>query len=389
MVTGALICEFNPFHNGHKYLLDKMRADGCDCVVAVMSTSFTQRGDVAVYSKFHRTKDALTGGADIVIELPVVWAVSSAQRFASAGCEIIKALGCVDRVYFGSESGDTENLIKATNATLDTKVNNLVKKLMEQGEYYPSAVEEAVSEIYGKKIADVLSSPNNTLGIEYIKALKDSDIEIRTIKRVGAEHDSEEAVKDFASASKLRGDILSDIDTVSFVPESNSKCDNSAFYEYGERAVLYALRSLSPENFENLPDVSEGLHNRIYDAVRTENTIDGILTKVKTKRYTLARLRRILTCALLGITKEHQSMSVPYIRILGFNSCGELLLKKAKDTSALPLIINVAGALDSLSNNAREILNIEMKATDLRTVFEKFPTHCSQDFTNRIIKEIK
>ncbi len=389
MVTGAVICEFNPFHNGHKYLLDKMREDGCDCVVAVMSTSFTQRGDVAVYSKFHRTKDALTSGADIVIELPVVWAVSSAQRFASAGCEIIKALGCVDRVYFGSESGDIENLIKATNATLDTKVNNLVKKLMDQGEYYPSAMEEAVSEMYGKATAAVLSSPNNTLGIEYIKALKDSNIEIRTIKRVGADHDSADTQDSFASASKLRQDILSGFDTDGFLPKSNGECGNPAFYEYGERAVMYALRSMMAEDFEKLPDVSEGLHNRIYEAVRTENTIDGVLTKVKTKRYTLSRLRRILTCALLGITKEHQATSVPYIRILGFNSCGELFLKQVMKASALPFIINVAGALDNLSSNAREIMNIEMKATDIRTVFEKSPTPCNSDFTHGIIKEIK
>ncbi len=386
MVIGAVICEFNPFHNGHKYLLDEMRRDGCDCVVAVMSTSFTQRGDVAVYSKFQRAEDALAGGADIVIELPVVWAVSSAQRFANAGCEIIKALGCVDRVYFGSESGDIDKLTKATNATLDEKVNEITNVYMSQGDYYPCALEKAVSEVYGKEVAEILASPNNTLAVEYIKALKGTDIELHTIKRIGAEHDSEEAVQEFASASKIRGDILQGFSTEKFVPSSNSECDNPAFYEYGERAVLYALRNLKAEDFENLPDVSEGLHNRIYEAVRTENTIDGILTKAKTKRYTLARLRRILTCALLGITKEYQSMSVPYIRVLGFSSNGELFLKNAKHTSSLPFIINVAGASESLNDNAREILNIEMKATHIRTVFEKSPTPCNRDFTQGIIK---
>ncbi len=386
MVIGAVICEFNPFHNGHKYLLDKMRRDSCDCIVAVMSTSFTQRGDVAVYSKFQRAKDALKGGADIIIELPVVWAVSSAQRFAQAGCEIIKALGCVDRVYFGSESGDIDLLKSAADATLDEKVNAITNTYMSQGDYYPCALEKAVSEVFGKEVADILSSPNNTLGIEYIKSLKDSNIEIRTIRRVGAEHDSENTQDSFASASKVRSDILSGFSTEGFVPESNGECDNPAFYEYGERAVLYALRSLSPEDFESLPDVSEGLHNRIYEAVRTENTIDAILTKIKTKRYTLARLRRILTCAVLGITKEHQSMSVPYIRVLGFSFQGELLLRRAKETSALPFIINVAGALDTLNDNARKILDIEMKATDIRTVFEKSPTQCNQDYTQGIIK---
>lgn len=389
MVVGAVICEFNPFHNGHKHLLDAMRNDGCDCVVAVMSTSFTQRGDVAVYSKFQRAQDALKGGADIIIELPVVWAVSSAQRFASAGCEIIKALGCVNRVYFGSECGDITALQSAADATLDTKVTALCKEYMTQGEYYPNAMQKAVEEIFGKEVAQILASPNNTLGIEYLKALIDSDIEVRTIKRVGAEHDSAHTQGNFASASKLRQDIFSAESTEGFVPSSNCVCDNPAFYEQGERAVLYALRNLKAENFENLPDVSEGLHNRIYDAVQRENTLEGILESIKTKRYTLARIRRILTCALLGITKEHQAMSVPYIRVLGFNSTGELLLKNAKQTASLPFIINVAGMIEKLSDKGRRILDIEMKATDIRTVFEKSPTPCNSDFTHGIIKEIK
>ncbi|MBQ8000257.1 MAG: nucleotidyltransferase family protein [Ruminococcus sp.] len=386
MVIGAVICEFNPFHNGHKHLLDKMREDGCDCIVAVMSTSFTQRGDVAVYSKFTRAQDALAGGADIVIELPVVWAVSSAQRFAQAGCEIIKALGCVNRVYFGSECGDTDALIKAEQATLDAGTDRLVKELMAQGEYYPSAVEKAVCQLHGKEAAEILASPNNTLGIEYIKSLRDSNIEVRTVKRVGAEHDSEYTDDSFASASKIRKDIMTEEFNADFIPESNTKDNNPAFYEFAERAVLYALRSMTPTDFEQLPDVSEGLHNRIHNAVRTESTIDGILSKIKTKRYTLARLRRILTCAILGITKEHQAMSVPYIRVLGFNSTGELLLKNAKTTSTLHFIVNVAGMAENLSDNARKILEIEMKATDIRTIFEKSPTACGQDFTKGIIK---
>ena len=149
MITGALICEYNPFHNGHGYMLDKMRQDGCDCIVAVMSGSFTQRGDVAVYSKFSRTKAALANGADIVIELPCVWAVSSAQRFAQGGCEIIRALSCVDRLYFGSESGDIDLLQAAAEATADENVNTLTKELMGKGEYYPVALQKAVLEIYG------------------------------------------------------------------------------------------------------------------------------------------------------------------------------------------------------------------------------------------------
>ncbi len=386
MITGAVICEFNPFHNGHKYLLDFMRKDGCDCIVCVMSTSFTQRGDVAVFSKFQRAKDALLGGADIIIELPAVWAVSSAQRFANAGCEIIKALGLVDRVYFASECGDSELLKKTADATEDENVKLLIKKYMQEGDYYPTALQKAVSDVFGADISDILSSPNNTLGIEYIKSLKGINIDIRTIKRVGVGHDCDETSDEFASGSKLRADILSGKSAEDFLPHTNAECENPAFYEYGERAMLYALRGMTRDDFEKLPDVSEGLHNRIYDSVRTENSVDAILSKIKTKRYTHARLRRIITSALIGITKEHQRMGVPYIRILGFSAAGEALIKELNITSSLPLVLNLASAINTLDKNAAEILDIEIKATDIRTVFEKVPTPCGTDFTQGIIK---
>lgn len=386
MITGAVICEFNPFHNGHKYLLDKMREDGCDCVVCVMSTSFTQRGDVAVYSKFQRCADALTGGADIIIELPVVWAVSSAQRFAQAGCSIIKSLGKVDRVYFGSECGDIEILRKAAKATLDTQVTSLCKDYMAQGEYYPNALQKAVADIYGKAVADVLASPNNTLGIEYIKSLMDSNIEVRTIKRVGTAHDSADTTEEFASASKIRNDVKEGESSKEFIPCTNVVCNNPAFYEYGERAVLYALRNMTGEDFEKLPDVSEGLHNRIYEAVCKHNNIDDILSEIKTKRYTLARLRRILTCAVLGITRNHQNSQVPYIRVLGFSSTGELSLKEARSSSTLPFVINFAKDSKNLCDDAKVIADMETRATNLRTVFEKKPSPCNSDFTQGIIK---
>lgn len=384
--TGAVICEYNPFHKGHKYLLDAMRADGCECIVAVMSGSFTQRGDVAVCSKFQRAEDALKGGADVVIELPAVYAVASAQRFAKGGCHIIKSLGSVDRVYFGSECGDIEILRSAAKATEDEKVNDIVKKLMQEGEYYPSALQKAVGEIYGEEIAAIIKSPNNTLGIEYMKCLEDSGIEVRTVKRTGVEHDSDETMDDFASASKIRELIRKDERYQNFVPEKSKEVNNPAFTEYGERALLYALRKLSADDIKKLPDVTEGLENRIYDAVRTKSNIEEILTEIKTKRYTHARLRRILTCAMLGITKELQDRDVPYIRILGFNSCGEILIRELKDTCPLSMIINVAKGYGELSEDAQEIFDIDIAATDIRTVFEKSPTPCSQDFTHGIIK---
>lgn len=385
MTTGALICEYNPFHNGHKYMLDMMRRDGCDCIIAVMSGSFTQRGDVAVYSKFSRTKEALLCGADIVIELPCVYAVSSAQRFANGGCEIIKATTIVDRVYFGSESGDISALQKAADATLDSKINEKVKTFMDEGDYYPVALQKAVEEFHGKETADILSSPNNTLGIEYIKALKGSNIEVRTIKRTGVGHDSVDTTDTIASASNIREMILRKDDFRAFIPNNTSEA-NPAFLSYGERAILLRLRELSADEIENIPDVAEGLHNRISAVSKEKNTTEEILSQIKTKRYTHSRLRRILICALLGIKKEHQEIPVPYIRILGFNSRGENAIRSMNKSASLPLVINVASGYKNLDAKAKEIFDIDIKATDLRTVFEKAPTPCGADFTEGIIK---
>lgn len=385
MVTGAVICEYNPFHNGHKYMLDEMRKDGCDFIVAVMSGSFTQRGDVAVYSKFNRTKDALEGGADLVIELPTVWAVSSAQRFAKGGCDIIKALGCADRLYFGSECGDIHILKKVAAATLDEHTIAKLKEFMSEGDYYPVALTKAVEKVFGKEFADILACPNNTLGIEYIKALMGSSIEIRTIKRTGVSHDSETTTENIASASKIRQLISSDSDFSSFIPENYGN-DNPAFTEYGERAILLKLRELSEEDIKNTADVTEGLENRIVSVARKFATLEEILTEIKTKRYTLARLRRILVCALLGINKEHYEKDVPYIRILGLKDSASPLINAINSKASLPLVINVAKDMQSLQEQSKKILNIDIKATDLRTVFEKYPTPCGTDFTERIVK---
>lgn len=366
-------------------MLEEMRKDGCDCILAVMSGSFTQRGDVAVYSKFSRTSEALKGGADLVIELPSVWAVSSAQRFAKGGCDIIKSTGSVERVYFGSECGDISLLKAVAVATDSDEVNEKVKDYMSEGDYYPVALTKAVTEIFGKEYADILSCPNNTLGIEYIKALKSSGIEVRTIKRTGVSHDSEKTTDTIASASKIRNMIFENSDYNAFVPEATEN-KSPAFLHFGERALLLKLRETSEESLKETADISEGLENRILSAAKKYNSIEEISSEIKTKRYTHSRLRRILICTLLGIKNKHYKMSVPYIRVLGFSKNGAELLKKISSNAKLPLIINVAKDIENLGPTAKDILNIDIKATDIRTVFEKSPAPCGQDFTNGIVK---
>ena len=384
MKIAAVICEFNPFHNGHKYLLDEIKRQGYECIICVMSSSFTQRGEVAILSKFERTKAALENGADLVIELPVPYAVSSAQRFAKGAADIIKATGVVDKVIFGSECGDIHLIRKAANATLDEAVRAILKEKMNSGEYYPNALESAVRKICGQKIADVLASPNNTLGVEYVKELMGSGIDTDTVKRIAVEHDSSTSKDEFASASLIREMILNAEDVSAFMPDC--EISNPAFMEFGERAVIFKLKSMTAEDFEKLPDVSEGLHNRIYSAVQNCSSLNELLMEIKTKRYTLARLRRIITYALLDITKDIQNSALPYLRILGMTDKGKAVLSDIAKHSALPIVTSVAQALRTMDEKAKEMLMCEVKATDLRTVFEKNISESSRDFTTAVLK---
>ena len=385
MKIAAVICEFNPFHNGHKYLLSEIKAQGYDTIIGVMSGSFTQRGEVAILDKFERAKTALKNGADLILELPVPYAVASAQIFAKGGAQIIKATGVVDTVFFGSECGDIELLKKAAFATKDEKVAEILKENMDKGDYYPLALEKAVKEVFCSEISDILASPNNTLGVEYIKELEGSGIETATIKRIAVEHDSSASKGEFASASLIREMIFKGEDTRNFVSDGEFK--NPAGTEFGERAVLYKLKSMKAEDFENLPDVTEGLHNRIYNAVRKCSTLEELLREIKTKRYTQARLRRIISYAVMDITKELQSTPVPYLRVLGMTDTGKEALSMIAKNSALPVVTSVASSLKTLEGKAKEMLMKDINATDIRTIFEKEITDSGKDFSTAMIKE--
>ena len=383
MKIAAIICEFNPFHNGHKYLLSEIRKQGYECIICVMSGSFTQRGEVAVINKFERARVAINNGADLVIELPVPYAVANAEVFAKGGAEIIKGTKIVDKVFFGSECGDIELIRKAAFATENEIVKALLKEKMAEGDYYPSALESSVKEVFGNEISDVLASPNNTLGVEYVKKLEGSGIEADTIRRIAVEHDSDVSKENFASASLIREMIFENKDVSDFVPEGDS--GNPAFEIFGERAVIYRLKSMSAEDFEKLPDVSEGLHNRIYSAVQESNSIKELLSKIKTKRYTMARLRRIITSAVLGITKDLQNCPVPYLRVLGMSDIGKEALPQIAKSSDLPVITRVAPALKTFEGACKDMLMCDIKATDIRTVFEKEISESGKDFTTAMI----
>lgn len=393
-VTG-IVAEYNPFHNGHKYMIEKCRENGSTHIVAVMSGNFVQRGSVAIMDKRARTAAAIGGGVDLVLELPVCWAVSTAELFARGGVSVLNALGCVDTLGFGAECDNAELLLKAADAVCDIRVHEIIKRELEGGISYPKARENAVSEVFGEQIASVLSTPNNTLGVEYIKALKrvDSVIKPEPVLRHAVVHDSLKENGEFASASALR--VLlerGDSAAYEFMPESSMKEFERlktvgrapVCIDESERAILSRLRMLSVSDIKNAPDVSEGLENRIYNAIQTATSLEELYDIIKTKRYTHSRIRRIITALYLGIKPRDAQLDVPYIRVLGFNERGREILRLAKSTAKLPVVMK-SSQISALSDEAEYVFELECKATNLYNLSTPRILPCGSEFSDEMV----
>ena len=348
----GIIAEFNPFHNGHKYLFDVLKEDENDTVTAVMSETFVQRGECAVMSPEARAECALKSGADLVLSLPLKYALSSAERFAFGGVNTLHSLGVVDCLAFGSECGDEELLLDCADALFDSAVEDALAGFIKTGMSYPSARNAAVSAVYGEKFDSVLNSPNDTLAAEYIAALYEIGDEdfaaVRAVKRAGNAHDAALPQGEFASATYIRECMKNGTDFKKYVPESayeiirremNAK-RAPADMKNIETAVIYKLRTMSPGDFAKLDDVAEGLENRFYDAVRGACSLGEVYDKIKTKRYTHSRIRRIVMNAFLENTAFSPVgfSGLPYIKVLGFNEKGAALLGRAKEKASLPIV---------------------------------------------------
>lgn len=389
MKVFAVISEFNPFHNGHRFLFEQLRLSGATHIVAIMSGSFVQRGEPAILSKYTRAKCALLGGADLVLELPAVWTSASAQRFALGGVGLADALGCVDTLAFGSECGDAGKLCVAERLIHGGAFSKEIKENLAQGKSYARAVSEA-SRNTGPALESILRHPNNTLAIEYIHALHtlSSGISPFTVRRTGAAHDSKQAAGSIASASHIRRLLLEkDGAAFAFMPEScaapvREEIANGRVSDLRllERAVLYRLRCMDRADYSALPDVIEGLENRIYGAVRRYTCLSDIIMGVKTKRYTYARIRRIIMNAFLGITADMQAAPVPYLRVLGLSGSGAQILKKAKETAKLPVIIKTTDSLSKLNGGQKNILALDLRAADLQALSFWKASPCGEDY---------
>ncbi len=386
MSVVGIIAEFNPLHNGHKKLIDFAKQNG-DTVVCAISGNFVQRGDVALISKQKRAEAALVSGADIVAEMPVLWSMSTAQNFALCGVWQLYNLGC-DTILFGSECGDIDKLIKTADILLSDKFSFLVTEKIKSGITFAAARQEAAAELGAD--ADILSKPNNNLGIEYIIAARNLrlPLEFKTLSRIGEDHDSMLDASNFVSSSFIRGKIL-DGDIAygeRFIPlELRGKIteDNVADIRRIDRAALAVLRLKSQKDFENLPDLSEGIENKLYFSVRVANGLDELYNMIKSKRYTLARCRRLVLSAVLGFDKKFFMTTPPYVRVLGFSNRGEEHIKSA--VSTVPVIMRVSD-IKNLDRDALEIFETECRATDLYALCFNKPQECGLEYKYKLLK---
>lgn len=368
MKVAGIIAEYNPFHNGHAYLAEKARQAGFTHIIAVMSGNFVQRGEPALIHHSERTKVALEYGVDLVLQLPSVYAVSAAQSFARAGVTILDGIGCVDSLVFGSECGDTQKIVSAAKAVYGKEIEPYLAQELEKGISFASARENALRAVCPES-ADIIQSPNNILGVEYVAALErlGSAIKPLTFERIGAEHDSDTAENGIASASLIRKKMRRGEDYKSFVPEKAAKIyRKSKLYDITqiENAILYKMRIGSAAELARAPDVSEGIENRIFSASKQSKRLFELYFYAKTKRYSHARIRRIVINSFLGVTAEDLQIPVPYIRVMGFNKRGAEILRIAKESAKLPVITKTAD-IASLGENAQKIFTLECAAGDI------------------------
>ncbi len=338
MKITAVIAEYNPFHFGHKYQLETIKKDS-DAVVVIMSGPFVQRGEAAITDKWTRAMAALLSGADLVLELPVIYALNTAQKFAFGAVDILNRMNIINELSFGSECGDITAL-SHTAEILDnepTEISEKIKKLVSNGLSYPVAREKAFEGLIPEGI---LSEPNNILAIEYIRALNKLNSTIRpvTLQRVGAGyHDTK--TTEFASASGIRERVFGNKDFSDLMPYPDFDIYKT---EALDTALTAKLRLMTPEELSCINGVSEGLENRILTAAIENSTINDIANAVKTKRYTMTRIKRILISSLLGLTSELCENRAEYIRVLGMTSAGSEILRRVKQNSELDIITKVA-----------------------------------------------
>ena len=373
-----MIIEYNPLHSGHLYLVEEMRRRlGQDtAVVGVMSGDFVQRGDFAVVRRQARAKAAVESGVDLVLELPLPWAVGSAERFADGGVGVLEATGVVDNLAFGSECGDAAVLQRLASVLRSEAFPQMLKEELATGVSFAAARQRAVERLTGAEEAAVLENPNNILGVEYCKSLlrRDSRIQPLTVKRKGTSYHGTELQEQTPSATMLR-DLLRrgerETALALMAPAMRDAFEEEeragrapVFLETCERAILARLRSMSEEEFARLDEGREGLYHRLYEASRTAASLEEILNTAKTKRYAYSRLQRMILWAWLGWNPADCPEEIPYIRVLAANETGRVLLGRMRKCASIP-VVTKPQHVRRLGPEAQVLFSMEAQAADL------------------------
>lgn len=381
MQIAGIIIEYNPMHRGHAYLLEQVRARlGADtALIGVMSGNFVQRGDFAIVRKHARARAAVDSGMDLVLELPLPWAVSSAERFADGGVQVLMKTGLVTDLAFGSECGDAVVLQRAAEALLSPELDTLLRRELTKGDSFAAARQRALAALLPEEDALVLEWPNNTLGIEYCKALlrRGSAIRPMTVGRMGMHHNGQGPQTGPAPATLIR-EALKRGDRDWAMAEMTPAMGRTygaeeaagrapVLLETCQRAILARLRSMSEEDFAALDEGREGLYHRLYEASRTAVSVDEVCLSAKTKRYAYARLSRMVLWAWLGLKPSDFPAEVPYLRVLAANGTGRALLARMRETASVPILTKPAD-VRQLGPEAQALFTLEARATDLYTL---------------------
>lgn len=405
----GIVAEYNPFHNGHFYHMQESKkiteADSCICVI---SGNFTQRGEPSIVNKWAKTYMALCCGADLVIELPTIYSISSAENFASGAIKILDSLKIITDISFGAECNDLATLNNIANVFYSEPANykTILNHELKRGLSYPMARENAVLMYLNdiKRYANVLSNSNNILAIEYLKALKQqkSMIQPNIVPRKNVYYNDQKIVDDFASATAIRKLMLNReyAEVRKVVPRSTYQIIGEEYKKNHiilgikkyEKEIIYALRVMPIEEIQNLPDVNEGLEFAIKKAASETNDIEELIEKVKSKRYTQTRIQRILVYVLLGITKkdmEDSKKMVPYVRVLGFNSRGKILISEIMNQNPkLNMITSVGKYVNKKMPKNKQLtrmLDLDINATNIYTLGYGGESKANLDYTQNMI----
>lgn len=403
----GIIAEYNPFHNGHLYQIEEAKKQtGAEYVVAIITGNFTQRGNTSLVNKWVKAQMAIENGVDIVLELPTIYSISSAENFAEGAIKVLDSLKIVDTLCFGTETGDFAALNNISNILYNEpkQYSAILNHELSKGISYPKARENALMMYLNdiKRYANILSGSNNILGIEYLKALKrlKSDIKPYPIERKKVYYNDERIIDEFASATAIRKLVAREqYDDLRKVMPRNSYMILKEEIRKGnyvldlikyEKEILYQLRKMSIKEIAEIPDVSEGLEHAIKEAANSCNSILELVNIIKSKRYTQTRIQRILLYILLEITKKDMQNSkkvIPYARVLGFNSRGRQMLSDICNINPkIQMVTSVKKYMEQNTNKIlKEMLEKDIFATNIYTLGYEDDSWANLDYTNKLI----